>query len=321
MNDVNEQYQLNSAVLFLVFNRLDVTKIVFEAIRQAKPPRLYVASDGPRISREDESEIVMNVRDYVLHNVDWNCEVLTLFRDENLGCKIAVSSAISWFFEKEEEGIILEDDCLPSSTFFRYCDDLLALYRNDTRIGMISGNNNQFGKNVVESSYYYSKYPSIWGWASWKRVWDSYDVNLKQLPNFLGTDFLKYSIPTKSESLFWKNNFESVQLNQVDTWDYQFVCCMWMQQFLSVIPKVNLVSNIGFGPNATHTKGASIFSKIPTENLTFPLISPTFKVPNYKADQLVSMTLFGASKPKKLLVKLVALFRKLRAIMLSGLLK
>lgn len=321
MNKLNEDYRLNSAVLFLVFNRLDVTQIVFETIRQAKPPRLYIASDGPRASKKDEAEKVILVRNYILENVDWECKVETLFRDENLGCKNAVSGAIDWFFEKEEEGIILEDDCLPTSSFFRYCDEMLALYRCDTRVGMISGNNNQFGKNKAKSSYYFSIYPSIWGWATWRRVWDKYDVNLEQLPDFLQTEFLKYSISNKQERLFWKNNFESVYLKKIDTWDYQFVCCMWMQQFVSIIPNVNLVSNIGFGPNATHTTGASVFSNISTEEITFPLVHPLFKVNHYKADQLVSLTLFGGAISRRLILKLIALLHKFKKYLFQGLFK
>ena len=118
-------YSLNTAVLFLVFNRLDTSKQVFQAISQAKPPRLYVAADGARVSKEGESEKVQAVRDYIMQNIDWKCEVKTLFRDENLGCKYAVSGAITWFFQNEEQGIILEDDCLPNQSFFWFCEELL----------------------------------------------------------------------------------------------------------------------------------------------------------------------------------------------------
>ena len=159
------EFKLETPVLFLVFNRPDTTAQVFEAIRQAKPPRLYVASDGAREDKEGELEKVKQVRE-IVSQVDWNCEVKTLFRDKNLGCKIAVSSAIDWFFEQEEMGIILEDDCLPHPTFFRFCQELLERYRDDERIGMISGNNFQFGRKCTDYSYYFSMYSHIWGWAS-----------------------------------------------------------------------------------------------------------------------------------------------------------
>ena len=170
---------LNTAVLFLVFNRLDTTKQVFETIRQAKPQRLYIAADGARASRVGEAAQVQAVRDYVTSHVDWECEVKTLFREQNLGCKYAVSSAIAWFFENEEMGIILEDDCLPDPTFFNFCQELLARYRHDQRIGVISGDNFQFGHRRNDDSYYFSKYVHIWGWATWRDRWvNSYDVTI-----------------------------------------------------------------------------------------------------------------------------------------------
>lgn len=157
-------YPLNTAVLFLVFNRPDTTKQVFEAIRKAKPPRLYVAADGPRLNRAGEEEKVKAVREYLMDNIDWSCEVKTLFRQENLGCKYAVSGAITWFFEHEEMGIILEDDCLPSQSFFWFCEELLNRYNNDTRIFLISGFNsiNKWKNNSFD--YLFSYYGSIWGW-------------------------------------------------------------------------------------------------------------------------------------------------------------
>jgi hypothetical protein len=145
---------LNTAVLFLVFNRLDVTKQVFQAIRQAKPPRLYIAADGARKNKEGEAAKVIAVRDHVLESIDWDCEVKTLFREENLGCKYAVSGAIDWFFEQEEMGIILEDDCLPSQSFFWFCEELLLRYKGDMRVGHIAGYNH-FPGRVTASSYFF----------------------------------------------------------------------------------------------------------------------------------------------------------------------
>jgi len=138
---MHEYQPLNTAVLFLVFNRLDTTTQVFEEIRKAQPPRLYVASDGPRDSRENEQTVVDEVRDFILANIDWPCEIHRLFRDKNLGCKTAVSSAIDWFFEHEESGIILEDDCLPDPSFFRFCEEMLVKYDTDERIMHVTGIN------------------------------------------------------------------------------------------------------------------------------------------------------------------------------------
>ena len=156
-------HPLNTAVLFLIFNRLDTTKQVFEAIRQAKPPRLYIAADGARSSREGEAEKVQAVREYIIQNIDWECEVKTLFREQNLGCKYAVSGAIDWFFENEEMGIILEDDCLPSQSFFWFCEELLERYKDDMRVWHIGGSNFQNGIKRGDGDYYFSKYNTFFG--------------------------------------------------------------------------------------------------------------------------------------------------------------
>ena len=163
-------YQTKSAVLFVVFNRPDTTKRVFEAIRLAKPKRLYITTDGPRPNMPDDVQLCKQTRE-IVSVVDWDCEVKTLFREENAGCKNGVSAAINWFFDHEEEGIILEDDCLPANSFFKFCDTLLEKYRYDTRVRHITGCNLQFGKKWGDASYYFSNLTNGWGWASWRRAW------------------------------------------------------------------------------------------------------------------------------------------------------
>jgi len=163
-----------TAVLFVVFNRLNTTKQVFAAIRKAKPYRLYVAADGPRVAKSGEVAKVKAVRDYVRENIDWDCEVKTLFRENNLGCKYAVSSAVDWFFENEEMGIILEDDCLPHPDFFDFCAKLLECHVHDDRVSVVTGNNFQNGIKRGGFAYYFSKYSHCWGWASWRRAWQQY---------------------------------------------------------------------------------------------------------------------------------------------------
>jgi hypothetical protein len=167
-------HSLNTAVLFLVFNRLDTTKQVFEAIRQAEPPRLYVAADGARANKEGEADKAQAVRDYIMQNIDWEYEVKTLFQEENLGCKYAVSGAIDWFFENEEMGIILEDDCLPSQSFFWYCEELLKKYKDNTRVWHIGGTNTEIISKDILSSFYFSQLNNIWGWATWKSQIESH---------------------------------------------------------------------------------------------------------------------------------------------------
>jgi len=249
----NPPKPLDTPVLFLVFNRLDVTKQVFQAICQAKPPRLYIAADGARGDRPGESEKVASVREYITTNIDWDCEVSTLFRDKNLGCKYAVSSAITWFFDNEEQGIILEDDCLPSQSFFWFCEELLVRYKNDSRIMMVSGYNHV--QNYQQNShYFFSNIGGIWGWATWRRAWDLYEVDPLRLKSLYEEDFSKLEfLLGKSIYQKRKKHFSSL-LQGLDTWDYQWSFTRHFNSGLSCVASNSLIENIGFGEDATHTK-------------------------------------------------------------------
>lgn len=246
---------LKTPVLFMVFNRLDPTKQAFEVIRQAQPPRLYVAADGPIESRDGEAEKVQAVREHVMKNIDWDCEIKTLFREKNLGCKYAVSSAITWFFKNEEMGIILEDDCLPSQSFFWFCEELLVKYKDDERIGQICGFN-PLGLYKTECDYFFSKYGSIWGWASWSRAWKYYDPDMKYWPSVRDSNIFFDLIDSKKEAKWRKRIFDNVYNKNIDTWDYQWSFAKLLNSFLSINPTKNLILNIGFGKDATHTKGS-----------------------------------------------------------------
>jgi len=203
---------LRTPVLFLVFNRLDTTKKVFQVIKKAKPPRLYIAADGPRETKEGEAERVKAVRDYVMSNMDWECEVKTLFREKNLGCGKAVSEAITWFFENEEMGIILEDDCLPTQSFFWFCEELLIRYKHEEKIMQINGSS--FLPNIdIKESYFFSKYNHIWGWASWRRAWKHFHM---QYPNWEDRFEKLHSFHLKAEKEYWRKTFRKYGIsNQI----------------------------------------------------------------------------------------------------------
>lgn len=299
-----QTHQLKTALLFLVFNRLDTTKQVFEAIRLAKPPRLYVAADGARASREGEGAKVRAVRDYVMSHIDWPCEVKTLFREKNLGCKHAVSSAITWFFENEEMGVILEDDCLPDPTFFRFCEELLAHYCHDERIAMITGDNFQLGRKRTEASYYFSRYNHIWGWASWRRAWKHYDPDVRMWPKMRDENWLDVLIKDPKERKSWEKIYQALYEGQIDTWDYQWILASWCQGMLSIIPTVNLVSNIGFGADATHTQGEGPHSCLPVEPMVFPLQHPSIILQNQEADAFTARSMVDASFGRRVWQKL-----------------
>jgi len=294
---------MNSPVLFLVFNRPETTRQVFEAIRKAKPPRLYIAADGPRPEREGERASCEEVRKIALE-VDWECDVKTLFRDKNLGCKIAPEEGISWFFEYEDEGIILEDDCLPDQSFFSYCQDLLERYRHDTRIMVVSGINLQQGRKRTEYSYYFSKYIHCWGWATWKRAWKLYDGELISWPAIKKNGFLLYDIANGYEPFveFWSKIFDECYSGEIhDAWDYPWLLSCWGQSGLAVLPNINLVTNIGFGDKATHTKNKnSMSANLPAYKIELPLNHPPYIIRDTVADRYTDVKHYGIFVPSLL---------------------
>ncbi len=305
-------------VLFLVFNRPETTRQVFNAIRLARPKRIYLASDGARSNFIGEKEKVKEVHQ-IIGKIDWPCEVFTLFRDSNLGCKKAVSSAIDWFFECEEEGIILEDDCLPHPDFFEYCSKLLEHYRDDERIGLISGTSlvDAEIENLLwsDEDFMFSPYFSIWGWASWRRVWKDYDV-------FISTwlsrkkDVLSLTSNKKLRKKH-KQSFDSVFYKRVDTWDYQLGYMMFTSSRLSIAPKFNLIENVGFGSEATHTikKGGEIEvrSKMSNKRLVFPLKAPPLILRNENYLNLLEK-LATQSAIKKIINYLIYFVKKTKSI-------
>ncbi len=274
---------LDTPVLLLVFNRPDPTRRVFEAIRQAKPKRLFVAADGPRPHRPDDVPLCAQVRELV-SRVDWDCQVHTLFREENLGCGRAVSGAITWFFERVEEGIILEDDTVPGASFFPYCAELLATYRHEPRVMHVSGTSFQFGRQRGRASYFFAHYFHVWGWATWRRAWQRYDFTLDGWEAFRSGETLRRVVKTESEYNYWRQVFTRVQSGQIDTWDYQWLFSIWASGGLCVTPNVNLVSNIGGGEHATHTGiGANLFG-LPAGHLP-AVVHPAGIRVNWDADR------------------------------------
>lgn len=268
------EFQLNTPVAFIIFNRPDTTERVFAEIAKAKPPKLLVVGDGPRASRVGEADRVAATR-AIIDRVDWVCEVLTNFSEINLGCKRRVSSGIDWVFDQVEEAIILEDDCLPHPTFFRFCEELLGRYRHDQRISQINGINFQFGHRINNDSYYFSNNCHIWGWASWRDRWqNNYDVDMKSWPQIRDEGRLADWVCSQAEQDYWGRIFEQGYQGKVDTWDYQWDFACRLNGQVAVLPNRNLISNIGFGQNATHTTGGSVLSNMQEEEMQFPLRHP-----------------------------------------------
>ena len=278
---IKSKFKLETPVLYLVFNRLDTVKQTFPEIKKAKPKQLFIAADGPRNSEEKKKTDA--VRKYVLDNINWKCEVKTLFREKNLGCKYAVAGAIDWFFENVEQGIILEDDCLPSQSFFRFCQEMLERYRGEKEVMQVSGTNfiDYKTRNIGES-YYFSKNAHIWGWATWGRAWKSYKVNLSKKDielvssfnlNFLGKLRMKRDIRDS--------------MKPKGTWDSQWSYNVLLKEGLCIVPKYNLVENIGFGEGFTNTASSKADLKFLVQkrnSLFFPLKHPIAKSINRAFD-------------------------------------
>ena len=287
---------MRSAVLFVIFKRPDTTKRVFECIREAKPPRLYIAADGPREDRPEEIEKCKETRE-VVKNVDWPCEIHQLYRDKNLGCGNGVSSAINWFFEHEEEGIIIEDDILPHPDFFRYCDEMLEKYRDESRIKCVCGSNVFYEDIDYPYSYYFSHFMMVWGWATWKRTWLEYDKSLKTIPR---DEFLKEvnALPIlKGSKRMAISIYDKMTSDEpIDTWDYQLVFSIWHHNGLNIIPINNLCLNIGIGhADAVHTMGHDDQIEHHSVKTCYPLSHPGKITETKKLEKITFMGMYMPS--------------------------
>lgn len=276
---------LKTPILFLIFNRPEKTFRVFEEIKKQKPQYLYIAADGARQNKQGEAELCSQTR-AVIENVDWDCEVKTLFREDNLGCKKAVSEGITWFFDNVEEGIILEDDCLPSESFFRFCEENLEKYRHDNRIMHISGEN-PLDMEFGDASYYFSKIPHIWGWASWRRAWNLYDVEFQNFNYFIENNIIQNVFEEKESHKYWNRVFARVKNGEINTWDYQWTYALFVNNGLSIVPNKNMVSNIGFGAvEATHTNENAKCANRKAYEMD-KIIHPEFIIPEKKAVEAI----------------------------------
>ncbi len=297
-------------ILLILFNRPEPTRQVFAQVRRAQPRQLFLSADGPRPGRPDDAARCAEVR-AIVTQVDWECEVHIRFSDTNLGCKVGPASAMSWFFDQVEAGIILEDDCLPDLSFFPFCAELLERYHDDERVGMVAGNTYVPVARQSPYSYYFSGYTMVWGWATWRRAWRLFDANiplwpaLKDDPGWIAeTSLFAESVP------YWQRMFDRVHQGQLDAWDYQWLFTLWTQNMLAAQPRTNLVRNIGFGEDATHTKlDSHNFSALPLDKVTFPLAHPPYVMRDTKADRYLVRHFFAHTlqQPRK------SLYARLRA--------
>ena len=251
---------------FVIFNRPDKAKKVFKKIQEIKPKQLFIAADGPRKNKPEDVELCKQTRE-ILNGINWDCELKTLLREENVGCKKGPADAISWFFEHVEEGIILEDDCLPSDSFFHFCKKLLEKYRYDTRIMHISGSK-LLPDYENPDSYYFSRLAPVWGWATWKRAWQLMDLHLTNFEEFKQRNILKDKVRNKYHRQDWINNFQEAKDGN-SIWDFLWQYTLFIQNGLSIVSSKNLILNIGFDGQATHTsKPPHYYDQMKLDTLT-----------------------------------------------------
>lgn len=275
---------MKSPVALFMFRRPDTTARVLDAIRRARPPLLLVVADGPRQSRPDDAPACAATR-ALIDGVDWPCEVRREFAAGNMGCRTRVSSGLAWVFGQVPEAIILEDDCVPDASFFPYCDEMLDRYRDDGRVAQISGSNNQKGRRRGTHSYFFSRYHNVWGWASWRRAFDLYDVEMRRWPELRDSGWLRNVLESAALTNYWTEQFQNTYDRRIDTWDYQWIYSTWQHGMVSAVPNCNLVKNIGFGPGASHTVVADPYANDELERIAFPLNHPRSVARDVRADR------------------------------------
>lgn len=278
-------------ILLIIFNRPDKVQKLIKALEIVKPKRLYISADGPREDRPEDKEKCAEARK-IAQSISWPCEVKTNFYDKNNGCKWGPIKAINWFFENVEEGIILEDDCIPDESFFKFCEELLQKYRDHNNIMHISGNNFQDGilRGDKKSSYYFSKYTHSWGWATWKRAWNNFYKAIEKFEEYDNSKQIKQTHLSKKAQRYWIKNFRKT-IRENNSWDSLWMYAVWFNDGLSILPQNNLVSNIGFGTDATHTKALEKIAFMKTQEIP-AIIHPKNNLPDKVADEYTFNKMF-----------------------------
>ncbi len=290
-------------ILFIIFNRPDHSQKVFDALKKIEPSNLYIAADGPRASIPSDRDKCKKTRE-IINQIDWPCKINTLFRDENLGCGKGPADAISWLFSNEEYGIILEDDCVPDRSFFFFCEELLKKYKYDSRIMHIAGtNHNPAFVRDIEYSYFFSQIGHMWGWATWRRAWVLFDYDMKRFEEVGSKNYFNDLYPNYLIGMYMRRKFSETYTKKIEgVWDYQWEFTRLINSGLSIIPQNNLVENIGFGADATHTFSSNNnFSETRVQKLNSPLNHPPFIIKDRKSEKKHFYRMFGWIVKRKIL--------------------
>jgi hypothetical protein len=301
---------MKTPVVLIIFRRPEKTQKILNIIREIQPKQLFVIADAPRSHKLGEAEKSEKTR-AVIETIDWDCQVYKNYSEQNLGSSKRIPTGLNWVFSQVEEAIILEDDCLPEKTFFSFCEELLEHYRHDQRVMTISGNNFQFGRQTTSDSYYFSRYSHSWGWATWRRAWQYFDMNMTHWPRVKEQQLLNFILEDRRTRQYWENIFQGVFDNQIVAWDYRWTFACWLQNALTILPSRNLVSNIGFDEDASHTTSKNHpFAYLPTYPMTFPIQHPAYLIRDGAADQFSQNTIFDPTLTYRLKRKLSKFFSK-----------
>ena len=291
----------DTPVALFIYNRPVAVRASVTALRAAAPRKIFIVADGPRPDGDDRERT--EAARAAAESIDWSCDVTKIYAPSNLGCSRRISSGITEVLQKSEAAIILEDDCLADPTFFRFAAELLEKYAADDRVAGISGDNFHFGRTFGPDSYLFSRFPHCWGWATWTRAWRSYDGEMTGWEEFRSSGWLE-RVFGASGARYWRNALDATTRGEIDSWAYRWTYACWKNDRLTIVPRVNLVSNIGFGASASHTRRRSPLERVPARPMAFPLRHPARVEPNLDADRRIEKHVF--ERPRRLWLDRVA---------------
>ena len=299
------------SVAVIIYNRPAYTKILYDRLSEIKPSNLFIIADGPKSGSGNDKKKCIQARK-IFSEIDWDGKIFRNYADSNLGLKNRMSTGIDWVFNMVDEAIILEDDCIPSVEFIDFCEYALERYRNDPEVMVVTGDNFQKGEWRGDGSYYYSRYNHCWGWATWKNCWEKYDRNIKFWPHWKHSKEWKHFFNRFEEHRYWTDIFEKSFNNEIDSWAYPWTASVWFNNGITVTPNVNLVKNIGFGPDATHTKGKN-YKNSSTTSVLGEITAPSIKELDQEADDFVFLNHFGGRYtlfPYNIIIPLLILLKR-----------
>ena len=301
--------QFNIPIAYFIFNRPDCTKKSFSIIRDQKPKKLLIISDGPRSENLDDKKKCKECLE-IVSQIDWPCDIKTNYSDINLGMKERNITGLNWAFSIEEELLILEDDNLPTNEFFKFVEEIVPIYRNNEKIFQITGVNWQDGNFRGDGSYYFSKYNNLWGWVTWRRNWKKYDVKISAWPDYKKSDNWKKKCPNNIERYYWEKLFDEFYSKEINSWAYAWLFSAFYNNRLTITPNVNLVKNVGLHGDGTHEfKNKNSLMK-PYGKIKFPIIHPKYIEENFRADEYTFNNIFGGNEMKSIKGKFKKFLKK-----------